>query len=133
MKLGPIVFVLAVLGYTGFEVYAVSRNSYRMQPDYIYSQFAAADRAVTACGIDKSSRRARFERNRNYQQARALERLASAEDTDTPAAVRLDAQARAAVDEVNRLIDIEGCDSVSLWKWARRFDLLANHNPPIRD
>ncbi len=135
MKPGAIAFILIIILYSAFEVYAVYRTGYRMEPEFIYAQHVGAAHAVEACGVDKSDQMARFERNFAYAKQRARDALL--EDEATPANGDVDAAvaalAVAARDEVDALISEKGCDDIEVWKLARRFDLLVKVNPPIRD
>lgn len=135
MKPGAIAFILIVILYAAFEVYAVHRTGYRMAPEFIYVQHVGAAHAIEACGVDKSVQMARFERNVAYAKRRARDALladeAASAGRGVDAAVK--ALADAARDEVDALIAEKGCDDIEVWKLARRFDLLAKTNPPIRD
>ncbi len=135
MKPGAIAFILILILYSAFEVYAVHRTAYRMEPAFIFAQHAGALTAVEICGIDKSDQMARFDRNLAYAKQRArdarLEDGAGGAGDDVGAAVM--ALATAAADEVDALIAEKGCDDIEVWKLARRFDLLAKVNPPIPD
>lgn len=135
MKPGVIAFILIIILYSGFEVWAVHRIGYRMEPDFIYAQHIRAAHAVEACGIDKSGSMARFERNFAYAEQRARDALLA--DEAGPGASDVDAAvvalADAARDEVDTLISENGCDDIEVWKLARRFDLLVKANPPIPD
>lgn len=132
MKPGAIVVIVIAVAYTGFELYAVSRNGYRMQPEFIFSQHVGAAHAVELCRADKSGQRAQFDRNFAYARQRAREALADdAANGDVDAA--LTALIAATRNEVEAMIAERGCDDIEAWKLVRRFDLLAKANPPIQD
>jgi hypothetical protein len=135
MKPGVIAFILIIILYSGFEVYAVHRTGYRMEPEFIYTQHIRAAHAVDVCGIDKSAGQARFDRNFAYAQQRARDALLADENGEPAGGVNaaMTALAAAARDDVDALIAEKGCDDIEAWKLSRRFDLLARANPPIRD
>ncbi|MEM6810713.1 MAG: hypothetical protein AAF574_15940 [Pseudomonadota bacterium] len=132
MKPGTFAFLLFVAAYVGFEVWAVSKNSYRLERDFIYGQHVGAEHAVSVCGMDKSENAKRFERNVAYARERArdalLETVTEAEAGAALAEVESEARA-----EVDAVISEKGCDGIEVWKLSRRFDLLARQNPPIAD
>ena len=130
MKSGTPIFILIVIAYVGFEVWAVSKSSYRLERDFIYGQHVGAAYAVSVCSIDKSENGARFERNVAYAKQRARDPLleTSSEDEVAAALAKVEADARA---EVDAIVAEKGCDDIEVWKLSRRFDLLARQNPPI--
>ncbi len=132
MKVGPILAVLVVAGYIGFEMFAVSRNSYRMEPEHIFGQFVGAAHAVSRCGAPDDAQFDTFQRNRASARARARSALAKADPAAVPAA--LDAELTdlitAAEADVDATIADLGCDDIELWRWQRRFENLARLNLP---
>ena len=132
MKLGTFGFLLFVAAYVGFEVWAVSKSSYRLERDFIYGQHVGAAYAVSVCSTDKSENGARVERNAAYAKQRARDTLL---ETGTEAEVaaalaKVEADARA---EVDAIVAEKGCDDIEVWKLSRRVDLLARQNPPIAE
>ncbi|MEO0617485.1 MAG: hypothetical protein AAFY69_15255 [Pseudomonadota bacterium] len=132
MKPGTFAFLLFVAAYVGFEVWAVSKSSYRLERDFIYGQHVGAAYAVRVCSVDKSENEARFERNLAYAKQRAREALleTGAEVAVATALADVESEARA---EVDAIVAEKGCDDIEVWKLSRRFDLLARQNPPIAD
>lgn len=133
MKPGAFIVIVIAIAYTGFELYAISRNGYRMQPEFIFAQHVGAARAVELCGADKLEQRARFERNFAYARQRAREALIAGDAAGGDAEAALIALTTTARNEVDALIAEKGCDDIEAWKLMRRFDVLARANPPIRD
>ena len=131
MKGGVLVFVLLMVGFFGMEMYAAKRNSYRMQPDYIYAQFVGAAHAVDLCAVDTSENRVRFDRNRDYARQRAAAMLA--ENAGADATAQLTALEATTRDEAAALLAEKGCDDMAAWRLLKRYDLLASQNPPIPD
>ena len=135
MKPAAFVVILIAIAYTGFELYAVSRNGYRMEPAFIYSQHVGAAYAVEVCGADKSEQQARFDRNLAYATRRAREALLLGDEplSASGADAAMAGLSDAARGEVDALVAEHGCDHIEVWRLLRRFDLLAKANPPIRD
>ena len=78
MNRGVVFAVILLVGYVGFEMYAVSRVGYRLEPLYIFERFVEADRAVSACGAPPAEMRDRFARNRRSVRSRAEQELLDA-------------------------------------------------------
>jgi len=55
MKAGSAIAILAVVGYLGFEGYAFSKASHRMQPDYIYDLLVRAQTATAGVTSGQST------------------------------------------------------------------------------
>ena len=133
MKSGALLFVLFFGAFVGFELYAAKRNSYRMEPEFIFGLHVGAARAVTACDADKSSRRQRFERNFLYARDRALAELAESASATTDVDAQLAEQITAVQTDVDALLAEHGCDHIEAWKLLKRYDMLARQNPPVPD
>ncbi|MEL7311861.1 MAG: hypothetical protein AAFN07_10145 [Pseudomonadota bacterium] len=128
MKPGALFFLLFLVVYMGFEIYAVEKTRYRMQPDHIYLEHVRAAHAASMCEKDVSEWELRFLRNFEYAQQRA--ESAEAEDNEAQRP-RLALRVLAAEGEVDNLIASNGCDDIELWKLLRRYEILAKQNPPI--
>lgn len=129
MKAGPIFFVLFFALYLGFEIYAVEKTRYRTEPEFIYLQHIRAMHAVKSCSKDVSQHRQRFMENFDYASTRADDAFAADE---SPEKVPLSERAADVREEVDQLIDTNGCEHIEIWQLARLYQMLADRSPPIR-
>lgn len=132
MKPGTLLFVLLVIGYLGLEGYVASRTKYRMEPDYIFSQYTEAATAAAACGDFDPAVRDKFASNLRYTRRRAGEALA--EQSPTAAEADIDAMVagleQTAIAETRALIDASGCSDIEVKKLLTRFKNRARLNLP---
>ena len=130
MKPGTILFVLVVIGYFAFEMYAVSKVGYRMEPLYIFERFVAVDRAMTRCGQPDAAMKADFNRNRASVQQRAKRELfeQSPEETQEDINRLLTETIQREEEEVDDLIDELGCDDIELFKLMNGYENRAHLN-----
>lgn len=128
MKPGALFFLLFLVVYMGFEIYAVEKTRYRMQPDHIYLEHVRAAHAAKACNKDVSEWEPKFLRNFEYAKQRAE---AAQAEIDDPLAPSLALQVLAAEGGVDNMIASNGCDDIELWKLLRRYEILAKRKPPI--
>lgn len=134
MNAGSILFVAAAVGYIGFEIYAVTRNSYRTEPEYIFTTFATAARAVEACGALEPGHSERFAANYAYVQQRAANALKDGQGEPAEGAVTsVDELGRSAAREVDELLREKGCEDMEVWKLRKRYENLARLNLPSAD
>jgi len=132
MKPGTILFVVLVVGYLGLEGYVASRTKYRMEPDYIYQQFAEAARAVERCGGFETEVRDKFASNYRYTRRRAAKALAEAEPARSDAGIAryLGELEQTARTEVDAMIDTRGCKDSDVRQLLTRFKNRARLNLP---
>lgn len=128
MKPGALFFLLFVVAYMGFELYAIEKTRYRMEPEFIYLDHVRSEHAASLCNKDVSEWRERFAQNFDYARGRAEAVLATSEATP---ASNLAALTVAAKQDVERIIDEKGCKDTQVWRMLRRYELLAKRNPPI--
>ncbi|MEM7762530.1 MAG: hypothetical protein AAF290_00495 [Pseudomonadota bacterium] len=128
MKPGALFFLIFVVAYMGFELYAVEKTRYRMEPEFIYLDHVRSEEAATLCDKDVSQWQDRFAQNFAYAKGRAEAVVASSEATSAPelAALAVDAK-----QDVARIIGEKGCKDTEVWRMLRRYELLAKRNPPI--
>ncbi|MFK7830919.1 MAG: hypothetical protein AB8B57_14165 [Congregibacter sp.] len=136
MRLLPsIAAVVIVVGYFAFEVSNLHRLRYRMEPLYIFDQFASAHIAIQHCGTPDDEERRRFARNFNYVTRRAVE------DTVEPVNPDSDDQQRKADaegsirnrlelrrQEVEALLAAQGCQGADLRKLVKFHEIRARLN-----
>ena len=75
MRTMPILFILIVVGYVGFELYGLHRAKERMDPVTILDKFHMADRATSRCGQPEGDDLERFQRNLGLAATRATRAL----------------------------------------------------------
>jgi len=123
MKPGMLLFIFIVVGYFAFEIYAVSKVSYRTEPVYIFERFVAVDRAMNRCGQSGNDTKVDFDRNLAAVQRRAelelLEQNPSKSVNDIQAFLTQTERQQQA--EVDTLIDELGCDDIELFKLVRGY------------
>ncbi|MEM1080376.1 MAG: hypothetical protein AAGH65_02230 [Pseudomonadota bacterium] len=132
MNAGTVLFLLIVVAYLGFEVWAVSKVGYRMEPVYIFERFVAVDRAMTRCGQPDAAMKTDFDRNRASVRQRAERELAEQGGDTNPAMIHqtLTDALRAQEAEVDALIDAVGCDDIELFKLMKGYENRARLNLP---
>ncbi|MEM1154529.1 MAG: hypothetical protein AAGI44_10325 [Pseudomonadota bacterium] len=121
MRFSTIVAILFVGGYIAFELTAIHRNQYRLEPVFIFEEFVTADQAAQRCGDPDASERKDFLSNLAAVRANALEDLSvrNVEDDDSSNNGELDALRDAKVMDVNAFIDANGCDDPTVWRWVK--------------
>ena len=130
MKPGTILFILIVIGYFAFEMYAVSKVSYRMEPLYIFERFVAVDRAMTRCGQAEAAMKADFDRNRSSVRQKAEWELFEQNPAETQEAIDrlLSEIIRKQETEVDELIHELGCDDIEIFKFIKGYGNRARLN-----
>jgi hypothetical protein len=125
----PVLFILIVVGYVGFELYGLHRAKERMDPVTILDKFHMADRATSRCGEPEGDDLQSFQRNLELAEARATRALAerSPEASQTEIAERLATRREARVQEVDALIEAQGCGDREIYILLRRFEIWARH------
>lgn len=118
---GTVLFVLIAAGYFGLEMYAASRNAYRMEPGFIYGQYLEAARAVELCSPDAAGDYPRFSGNFDYARRRA------AALTDSAALQQQEQKLRS---EISELVKTLGCADIEIFKLRKRYENLARQNLP---
>ena len=126
-KAMPAVAILVVLGYLGFELYALDRARERMDAVSIFDSFVKAGRAHAACGEADPERRARFEANLNKTTERALRKLAERNPgLDAAGVSRMIGERRRALEaETDALIVSQGCGGREVDLLVRQYSIWA--------
>ncbi|MEM8564508.1 MAG: hypothetical protein AAGF57_19870 [Pseudomonadota bacterium] len=121
MRVSTIVAILFVGGYIAFELTAIHRNQYRLEPVFIFEEFVTADQAAQRCGEPDDNERQAFLSNYAVVRANALADLSvlGARDEELSNSDELDALYAAKVLEVNAFIDANGCDDQTVWRWVK--------------
>ncbi|MEM9152337.1 MAG: hypothetical protein AAGB19_18035 [Cyanobacteria bacterium P01_F01_bin.3] len=121
MRVSTIIAILFVGGYIAFELTAIHRNQYRLEPVFIFQEFVTADQAVQRCGDPDVSERENFLNNLAAVRANALADISmrSLEDDDASNSNELAALRDAKIIEVNEFIDVNGCDDQTVWRWVK--------------
>ena len=130
MKQGPILAVLVVAAYLGFEIFAVTKVAYRVEPVYIFERFVAMDRAMSRCGKPAPDVQSRFTRNRRSVRQRAELELGEENPEKTPQAIErmLAETVQSQEERVDALIDQLGCDDIEIFKLTRSYENRARLN-----
>ncbi len=132
MNAGPWLAAAAIVGFFGFEMYAASRNSYRVEPGHIFGEFSGAARGQSLCGAADDEQLAKFANNYAWTRKRATDALIeqhpdkSRDEIDT---MILEQQNLVYVD-VDTLIEEKGCKHIEAWKLLKRFDNMSRLNLP---
>jgi Tfp pilus assembly protein PilE len=131
MNPGLVLAILAVIGYIGFELYAVQKAGYRMEAPHIYGQLVSARHAMERCGDPDTGQAEGFRRTFATVQQRAEQHLAKAHpEADTSAIDEMMTErAAAGKTEVNDQIEAKGCGSQAVWKHRKRFEIYARKTP----
>lgn len=145
-QLRNIAAIIVVIGYFGFEAYNLHRLGYRMEPLYIFDQFASAHVAIQHCGQADSSERRRFADNFAYVTARAEEDLTERytdelstqpqELADNSAPKVPEQHAEGSITdrlalrqaEVEALLESQGCDGPDLRRLVKFHEIRARLN-----
>lgn len=132
MNQGTILAIIVLIAYLAFEVFAISRVSYRTEPLYIFGQFVAVDRAMALCGEPDSQMRSRFTRNRASVRQRAERELVDRNPDESPDTIdRLLAETIQKHEaEVDALVEELGCNDIELFKLKRGYENRAGLNLP---
>jgi hypothetical protein len=127
MKPIPILVVLVVAGYVGFELFALQRTKYRTEPLYIFDQFLLAHHAVTKCGSPGEGRLAQFRRNLRSVAARAARELAESNPESSPEQIErmIDARDAEREREVDAIVQAKGCEDPQIKTLLKRFEIRA--------
>jgi hypothetical protein len=130
MNKGVVLAVILLVGYAGFETFAVSRVGYRMEPMYIFERFVAVDRAMRVCGEPPAEMRNRFDRNRASVRRRAEEELEDENPGEASATIdRLLAQRISDTEAgVDALIAERGCGDIEIFKLTKGYENRARLN-----
>ena len=131
MKLGPVVFILVAVGYFGFEVFMVSKNGYRTEPEFIFfDQFVSAAQSVEICGVLKKNPAERFMANYEYAKVRAANAIAekNPDKSEAEIASLVDERELEARAGVQSQIQEKGCKDTDIWRARKRFENLARLN-----
>jgi hypothetical protein len=130
MRTGPVIAVLVLAGYVGFEAWAVKRSGHLIEPANIFDQYIAIDQAAGRCGAPDEKQRKDFERNLAAVTRRARADLA--ESNATEPADLLDQRLRERADArragVDAVIDNQGCESKEIWKLVKLHEQRARLN-----
>jgi hypothetical protein len=104
-------FLLIVGCYIGLEVYGVYSQRHLMEPTNLYAKYVAAQRAGERCGTYDEATTAQFARNVAAMRRMARGKLAAAQPGATPESLaqQLDANVTAARQDVDALIEAQGC------------------------
>ena len=125
--LGLFLFVLAA--YLGLELWAANRVGYRLEPLYIFDQFAAEQRAVARCGVPEGASARQFDANFVVVQRRVARSLANADAKDAPTdeaiAAEIAARNEARGREVDVLVDDGGCADPQVDRLRKRYRIHA--------
>jgi hypothetical protein len=129
MRTMPVLFILIVVGYVGFELYGLHRAKERMDPVTILDKFHMADRATSRCGEPEGDDLERFQRNLGLAERRATRALAerSPDATGVEIAEMLAARREASVQEVDGIVEAKGCGDREIYILLRRFEIWARH------
>lgn len=122
--------LIIVVGYFGFEAFNLHRLGYRMEPLYIFDQFASADAAVGLCGNPDSAERARFAHNFLYVTRRAVADLAEqapAQGGLSPQQA-IDARGDQRSHEVALMVEKSGCESPDARRLVKFHEIRARLN-----
>jgi predicted HTH transcriptional regulator len=127
MRFGTAFFVLLVAGYVGFELYALQRNRYRMEPQFIFGNFVMAARAADVCGVPKRAAVDQFQRRYATARQRAIQAQAQANPKMSVADItaRIGDQEETVSREIDALVGEQGCKGKAVWKLQKRFENLA--------
>ncbi|MFK7966262.1 MAG: hypothetical protein AB8C46_20045 [Burkholderiaceae bacterium] len=128
MKSGTTLAVLFVIGYVGFEAYAVHKVSYRTEPTYLHNMLIQAKTVVQSCAADTNRDVEGFERSLARVTQKFKLEIAEqspsrdSSEIDQVIASKAAASQSAAEDEVARL----GCKHIEIRNHMKRFDIYAS-------
>jgi hypothetical protein len=125
----PILFILIVVGYVGFELYGLHRAKERMDPVTILDKFHMADRASSRCGQPEGDDLERFQRNLGLAATRATRALEqrNPDASGVEIAEMLEARRDTRQQEVDAIIAARGCGDREIYILLRRFEIWARH------
>jgi hypothetical protein len=125
----PILFILIVVGYVGFELYGLHRAKERMDPVTILDKFHMADRATSRCGQPEGDDLERFRRNLGLAATRATRALEqrNPDASRIEIAEMLEVRRTAREQEVDGIVEARGCGDREIYILLRRFEIWARH------
>lgn len=130
MNVRVVLATLFVVGYVGFELFAIQKTKYRTEPDFIFNEFIGIQRASERCGDPDDDVKRRFARNL------ASVRRGAREDYIEQQPDRSEADADDFIDaligererEVDQLIDDQGCEAADVRRLVILYERRANLN-----
>jgi hypothetical protein len=127
MGKAPILLLLVLAGYIGFELYALHRTSYRIEPAYIFDQFLSAHHAVVKCGNPGPGQLEQFRRNLRSVAGRAAEALRGEYPEQSLADIEamINERSRQREREVDAIIEAGGCADPQIKTLLKRFEIRA--------
>ena len=130
MNIRFLLFLLFVVGYVGFELYVIKRTGYRTEPDFIYNEFVGAQQASARCGDPTDAVSRNFARNFNAVERGAREDHAEQNPEATPAEIDdfVASLTRERENEVDQMIDAQGCESADVRRLVVLYERRANLN-----
>lgn len=130
MRAGALLALIVVVAFLGFELYTLTRLSYRTEPLYIYDQWLRADAAFERCGSGDHSERKAFLRNLSAVRRRAADALADELPGDDDAArdLRLEQRAAQQRQAVLNVVTAGGCGDKQVWRWLKTHEQRARLN-----
>ena len=131
MNAGSFFFIALAVGFIGFEIFAAGRNSYRMEPEYVFAVYAKSAHAVAQCGPLESGLSEKFDASYRYVRGRAVAAVAGKSGpADRKAEAAVLEQELAVQQSVDALIRENNCESTEVWKLRKHYDNLARLNTP---
>lgn len=130
MKASTLFATIVVVGYIGFEIYALQRAGYRTEPAYILNEFVGAERATSRCGDPDADVERDFTRNMGAVKRSAARDYAeknpgaSSGDVDRYIADSV----RQRVSEVDASVDTAGCDAPEVRRLVMLYEKRARLN-----
>jgi len=130
MNLRAALAALFVLGYLGFEIYAIQKTGYRTEPDYIFSQFVGAKAASERCGEPSDEVSRRFSRNFAAVERGAREDFVEQQANETAASTSdyINELIGEREREVEQMIDSQGCEAADVRRLVVLYERRANLN-----
>jgi hypothetical protein len=127
MGKAPILLLLVLAGYIGFELYALHRTSYRVEPAYIFDQFLSAHHAAVECGQPHPKQLEQFRRNLRSVAGRAAKDLQEKYPEKSAADIEamIDQRSRQREGEVDAIIEAGGCADPQIKTLLKRFEIRA--------
>lgn len=132
MKSGVVLAAIAVIGFLAFELYAATRNGYRMEPAFVFGEFVEARRGSQRCAAPTNEQQEQFDHNYAWARYRAGNDRAEADPA--PSRTEIDAwlASREAelVAAVDARVDELDCKHPDVRKLVLRFRNLARLSLP---
>ncbi len=127
-SIAPFALLIAIGGLAAIELYTWSKAKHRMEPIYIFDQFALAHHTVNRCGTPEPGQRQRFLRNLELTTVRTIKLLLgrNADQSAEQVAEMLEARDAAREQEVEALIAAGGCTDPQIKTYLKRFEIRAN-------